>query len=142
MTILKWGIPILYGLALTACDSPSIAFMGSAKTIVQIENSTFSVHRREDMVEVYRTSFEMLPPLQQVLHRASLAIEQATGCDVKTGSLNGDQALIRASLACHGRPEITPIPAHLKYECALIDAPDMPEPTSEGDAIECDIVPI
>ncbi len=142
MPIIKQIFPVLCCLALSACDSPSIAFMGAFNTVVMIENSTFSVHRREDKVEVYRTSFEMLPPREQVLQRAKLAIMQATGCEVKNGSLQGDQALIKASLACQGQPETPPIPAHLRYECDIIDGWDMATSTAVIDAIECVLVPI
>lgn len=142
MSILNRILPILYCMALSACDSPSVAFIGASKTIVVIENSTFSVHQREGKVEVYRTSFEILPPREQVLHRAELAIMQATGCEVKNGSLQGDQALIKASLACHGQPETPPIPAHLRYECEIIDGWDISSSTVVIDAIECVLVPI
>lgn len=142
MSVYKWGFLVLCGYSLGACDSPSVAFMGATKTIVVIENSTFSVHRRDDQVEVYRTSFEMLPVREQVLRRAALAIEQATGCAVKNGSLAGDQALIKASLACHGQTEAPLIPTHLRYECTLIDGWDIATGMAATDAIECDLVPI
>lgn len=85
---------------LSACDSPSPAFIGAEQTSVVIEGSTFSVHRKGDKVEVYRTSFEYLPPRAQVLARAERAIEQTTGCKVRQGSLLGDQAIITAQLQC------------------------------------------
>ncbi len=94
--------PVILLMVFAACDSPSVAFMGAPKTVVVIEGSTFSVHRREDRVEVYRTSFEILPPRAQVLRRAELAIKQATGCKVRAGTLRGDQALIKARLTCSG----------------------------------------
>ena len=64
MKITKITAGIVTAVALlTACDSPSPQFM-SADTSVKkttVEGSTFSVHRRENWVEVYRTSFEALP---------------------------------------------------------------------------------
>ncbi|MCK0140394.1 hypothetical protein [Aliiroseovarius sp. F47248L] len=90
------------GLLVAACDNPSPQFM-SADTSVKretVEGSTFSIHRRENWVEVYRTSFEALPRIPVVLARAKTAIEQATGCNVVEGSLSGDQAIQRAEIDC------------------------------------------
>ncbi|MHA6265313.1 hypothetical protein ACXYMP_00405 [Aliiroseovarius sp. CAU 1755] len=90
------------GVFLAACDSPSPQFM-SADTSVKkatVDGSTFSIHRRENFVEVYRTSFEALPRLPIILTRAQIAIEQATGCRVVKGSLSGDQAIQRAEIDC------------------------------------------
>jgi len=131
---------VLFGV-LTACDSPSVAFLGSQKTIVVIESSTFSVHRREDRVEVYRTSFELLPDRAQVLRHAELAIMQATGCKVWKGSLNGDQALIKARLACGGR-EVPPasIPDNLYYQCEIIDGWDFDNRELSTEALACELV--
>ncbi len=85
---------------LAACDSPSVALMGSQKTVVRIEGMTFNVHRRADRVEVYRTGFALLPDRARVIRLAELAITQATGCPVRKNSLEGDQALIKAQLTC------------------------------------------
>lgn len=88
--------------ALAACDSPSPQFMhrDTATTRVEIEGSTFSVHQRENWVEVYRIGFEALPRVPVILARAEVAIEQATGCKVVEGSLTGDQAIQRAEIDC------------------------------------------
>ena len=88
--------------ALAACDSPSPQFMhrDTATTRVEIEGSTFSVHQRENWVEVYRIGFEALPRGPVILARAKIAIEQATGCTVVKGSLSGDQAIQRAEIDC------------------------------------------
>ncbi|HHL20397.1 MAG TPA: hypothetical protein ENJ52_02590 [Aliiroseovarius sp.] len=85
---------------LAACDSPSVALMGSQKTIVRLDGMTFNVHRRADRIEVYRTGFVMLPDRDRVLYLAELAISQATGCPVRKNSVAGDQALIKAQLTC------------------------------------------
>lgn len=102
MSMIAKFLPILLFGALSACDSPSVAFMGSQKTTVEIDGTHFSVHRREDRVEVYRTSFELLPKRTEILAKAEIAIEQATGCMVWKDTLKGDQALLTARLACSG----------------------------------------
>lgn len=94
---------VLLGLsALAACDSPSPQFMhrDTATTRIEVEGSTFSVHQRENWVEVYRVGFEALPRVPVILARAKVAIEQATGCKVVKGSLTGDQAIQRAEIDC------------------------------------------
>lgn len=98
--------------------------MSGEQTEVVIDGSTFSVHRQGSLVEVYRTSFEWRPPLSRVLARARLAIEQATGCPVREGSVIGDHALIRAQLDCSG--DLPPVPPSrpLRYECVIMGAPD------------------
>lgn len=73
-------------------DSPHVA--------VTVEGSRFSVWRDGDRVEVIRVSPEALPRLSVVLARAEVAIERATGCPVRSGSLKGDQAVVTARLAC------------------------------------------
>ncbi|MCK0140989.1 hypothetical protein [Aliiroseovarius sp. F20344] len=87
---------------LSGCDSPSPQFMhrDTATTKVEVEGSVFSVHQRENWVEVYRTGFEALPRVPVILARSQVAIEQATGCKVVEGSLSGDQAIQRAEIDC------------------------------------------
>lgn len=88
--------------ALAACDSPSPQFMhrDTVTTRIEVEGSTFSVHQRQNWVEVYRTGFEALPRVPVILARSKIAIEQATGCKVVEGSLSGDQAIQRAEINC------------------------------------------
>lgn len=127
---------------LAGCDSPSVAFMGAQKTVVVIEESTFAVHWRDGLAEVYRTSFEMLPDRARVLRNAELAIVQATGCKVRTGSLKGDQALIKARLACSGDAAAPlPIAANLHYECDIVDTWDFETRDVTVEAIDCALVP-
>lgn len=94
----------LVGIAfmLTACDSPSPQFMSAETSTYKttVDGSTFSVHRRENMVEVYRTSFEALPRQAVILARSLIAIEQVTGCRVVEGSMSGDQAIQQAEITC------------------------------------------
>ena len=124
---------------LAACDSPSPAFMKGEKIVVEVEGSRFSVHRRDDLVEVYRISPEWLPRLSEVLARARKAIEQATGCPVAEGSLSGDHALIRAELNCDGNATPQP-PQTLTYDCEVVDSWTIESRATEVEAIECERV--
>ncbi len=136
---MKAGIAAIALVLLTACDSPSPAFMHAEKTVVEIDGSRFSVHRRGDRVEVYRVSPEWLPRLSEVLARARRAIEQATGCPVADGSLSGDHALIRAELNCDGSAAPPPRPAAvLTYDCEVVDSWTIDSRATEVQAIECD----
>jgi len=95
-------LSVFCALLLASCDSPSPQFMHSETATYKatVEGSTFSVHQRNDWVEVYRTSFETLPRVPVILARAKIAIEQTTGCKVIEGSLSGDQAIQRARVDC------------------------------------------
>ena len=135
-------LAILTLTMLGACDSPSVAFMGAEKTIVQIDGSRFAVHRRENKVEVYRTSMEMLPNRAEIFAKAELAIRQATGCRSRKNSLTGDQALMKATLACGGEDPAPPLPANLSYECDVVDSWDINSLEVTVEAIECELVEI
>ena len=121
---------------LAGCDSPGVAFMGSESVRVEVEGSVFNVHRRENRVEVYRTSREMLPRLSEVLGKSQIAIEQATGCKVKDGTLTGDHAIQRATLNCTGKPDTSP-PG---LACNMSEYYDPDTNTNEISGITC--VPI
>ncbi len=122
---------------LAACDSPSVAFIGAPASVVVIDGSRFAVHRRDDRVEVYRTSFEMLPDPRLVALKAELAIMRATGCPVRKGSLEGDAAVIKARLACGGAPPDPALPPGVMYECEIIDSWDIASLEVTMEAIEC-----
>ena len=122
---------------LAACDSPSVGFMGTPAAVVVIDGSRFAVHRRADRVEVYRTSIEAFPSRAEVLRKAEMAILQATGCPVRAGSLEGDQALIKARLACDGDVPVPVLPAGVVYECDIVDNWDIASLEVTMEAIEC-----
>jgi hypothetical protein len=74
--------------------------MSGERQKVEVSGTAFTVYRKGDAVEVYRTTPEFMPRMSEVFARAEQAIEQATGCAVKDGSLVGDAALMRAVLDC------------------------------------------
>jgi hypothetical protein len=91
---------LLAALALAACDSPSPAMMGQDAVRVTVDGAEFSVRRRGNRAEAIRTNMMTFPSIGAIVHRAEQAIEEATGCDVVTDSLRGDQAVMRADLVC------------------------------------------
>lgn len=124
MDRLAFPAAILFALSLplAGCDSPSPRFAGAERHEVRVGGSTFTVFRKDDEVEVYRTSMEVLPRLSVVLANAQTAIVQGTGCAVREGSLTGDPALIRARLNCTGAPlPPLPEPTVITVECEAVD---------------------
>ncbi|HHL21168.1 MAG TPA: hypothetical protein ENJ52_06530 [Aliiroseovarius sp.] len=112
--------------------------MGTPAAVVVIDGSRFAVHRWADRVEVYRISAEAFPRRAEVLLKAQLAILRATGCPVRPGSLQGDQALVKARLACDGAVQSAPIlPDSLIYECDIVDNWDIASLKVTMEAIEC-----
>ena len=85
---------------LAACASPSPQLMRGQKHEAEVGGSRFTIWRKGEMVEIYRTSPEMLPRLSAVMAKAAIAVEQVTGCPVREGSLVGDAALMKATLDC------------------------------------------
>jgi len=67
---------------------------------ISVNGSRFTIFRKDDRVEVYRTSAAVLPRRSQVFADAGQAIRETTGCDVVQGSLTGDVALMKAELDC------------------------------------------
>ena len=86
--------------ALAACASPSPRMMSGERHDIEIAGTAFTVFRKGDEVEVYRTTPELLPRMSEVFAKAEQAIRQTTGCAVEDGSLVGDAALMKARLNC------------------------------------------
>ncbi|MGC9419584.1 MAG: hypothetical protein ACP5EN_11510 [Rhodovulum sp.] len=89
--------PILLVLALTACDSPGPGFGALPGTRVTVDGSTFAVRRNGNTAQAIRLNMERRAG---VMARGFVAIEQATGCQVRPGTLSGDPAVIYAKLTC------------------------------------------
>jgi len=91
---------LLCALILTACASMSM--QGQPMKQIVVAESTFNVYMRSDtdLVEAHRVSVEPLPSKLLTLSKAVRAIELATGCRLKDGTLEGDQAIIKAKVDC------------------------------------------
>lgn len=90
---------ILLALALLGCDSPGPDFGGLPGTRVTVDGSTFAVRRKGNTAQAIRLNMERRAG---VMARGFLAIELATGCEVRPGTLTGDPAVIYAKLSCAG----------------------------------------
>ena len=77
---------------------PSIEFLGFGSATVTVEGSTFDVRVKGTVAKAIRTNLQYAPGTGQMGGRASVAIEQISGCKVKR--FGGDQAVIFAELDC------------------------------------------
>jgi hypothetical protein len=91
-------------LALSGCDSPSplSVFSGVPPTRVEVAGSVFSVRVAGREAQAVRTNFDLRAGSRgrEIVPRAGIAMERASGCRVVPGSLRGDSAVIEARLAC------------------------------------------
>ena len=77
---------------------PSIELRGFDSATVTVEGSTFDVRVKGTVAKAIRTNLQYAPGMGQMGGRASVAIEQVSGCKVKR--FGGDQAVIFAELDC------------------------------------------
>jgi hypothetical protein len=91
-------------LLLPGCDSPSplSSFAGVPPTRVEVAGATFSVRVAGREAQAVRTNFDMRAGIRgrEIIPRAGIAMERASGCRVVPGSLQGDSALVEARLDC------------------------------------------
>ncbi len=99
---MRLGLLIAVLLGVAGCDSPGPGFSGGMVREVVVDGSRFRVFAPpgSSVIQAHRVSFEMLPSLSATFEKAYRAIEQATGCKVRDGSLRGDQAIILAEVNC------------------------------------------
>lgn len=74
--------------------------MGAPATRVSVDGTEFTVRQLGDEVEVIRTSMEYGPRKSEVLTKAVLAIQHATGCRVDPDGFDGDHNIILARVYC------------------------------------------
>jgi len=87
---------MIFCTALAACNTPSIGFRGIDPVTVTVEGSTLDVRVKGTVAEAIRTNMQYAPRMGPIGGRASVAIEQVSGCKVKR--FGGDQAVIVAEL--------------------------------------------
>lgn len=87
-------------LLLAACNTGSPAFFGVTAQTVTVGPSTFEVRRKDDKVELVRTSPEKVFSLAGIVPRATEAVFLATGCEPRAGTWTGDHAVSRVHIDC------------------------------------------
>lgn len=87
---------------LAACDTPSPAFWNAPVQKVEVDGSYFDIRHQGEVAEAIRVNAESRPMIGVIARKAELAMEQATGCTVKT--MQGDVAILKGGLDCRQPP--------------------------------------
>jgi len=90
---------IFIGL-LSACNTPPAAFRDSPVSRVEVEQSQFDIRVGDGKALAIRTNAEGGAQLGGINQRATLAINQSTGCSIVPGTFESDEVFFRADLAC------------------------------------------
>lgn len=129
-------------VALCGCDTPSRHFAGLPATRVTVDGSVFDVRIRGNKAEAIRTNAQYAPRPGPILRRASIAMRQASGCDV--GNLLGDQAVAVATLSCSGAKNgaggFGPLPSSGSFTCTEIPSSVIAPDGLPYSDFECDEV--
>ncbi|MEM9249346.1 MAG: hypothetical protein AAGB05_11710 [Pseudomonadota bacterium] len=95
---------LLAMFALAACDSPHPLsdFAGVPPTRVAVADSVYSVRIAGSRAHAVRRNVDLRATFNTAdyVARAGLAMEQASGCRVRSGTLRGDASVSEARLAC------------------------------------------
>lgn len=106
-------------MLLAGCAAPSAEFRDIPAIRIVVEGSVFDVRVKGNKAEAIRINAESAPRMGRIGVRAALAIEAASGCRVSR--IDGDQAMIRARLAC-GKAKAKPLwPDLLRFHCEVDD---------------------
>ena len=93
---------VLACCALIGCDTPSPPMWGAPTTRVAVDGHRFAVRHTGQRAESVRVSPFPEAGLREMLHLSRTAIEQASGCAVRAGTLYGDRVMAEAFLDCDG----------------------------------------
>lgn len=93
---------LFFSLPLGACDNAGPSFQGGDGVTRTVQGATFTLRRRENVVEAIRTSPEWLPKFPDVARKAASAAHQETGC--LSAWVTGDESMLWIGLSCDGRP--------------------------------------
>ncbi|NSX53981.1 hypothetical protein [Parasulfitobacter algicola] len=100
---------------------PPPAYYGVPATRMTVEGSTFDVRIKDNQAQAIRVNMQYAPRPDRMYPKAALAIEKVSGCRIAKGSLNGDQVIINARLACGGKAPRVPVPVVDQLECEVTD---------------------
>ena len=108
---------LLLPLLIAACNTLSPQFRGIQATRVTVEGSIFDVRVRDNLAEAIRVNAEYAPRFGPIRQRASIAMAQVSGCEVK--DISGDQALAKGRLKCgpNDKGYTPPPPEPATLEC-------------------------
>lgn len=96
---------LFLALACAGCDTPSLPMRNAPRAQVVVEGTRFTVHHTATRAEAVRTSPARHPDKFAMLALAARAMEAASGCTLRPGTLYGDQVMAEAFLDCPGAPQ-------------------------------------
>jgi len=91
---------IILCLVLVACDGTSPQFRDATRAVATVDGVTYNLFIMGNEIEALKVSGT--PPLKTKLSMdmGIRAMERASGCTVRSGSVSGDVILLRATLIC------------------------------------------
>lgn len=130
---------LLLVLALAGCSSASPGLWDVSPRRVEVARHSFAVRIHAERVEATRINFVWPPPARDaVVLAAGIAMEVASGCRLRPGSLRGDAAMQAARLDCEGEnPPPTPEDDLPFVQCELDTDALSVGPTGEVYGVEC-----
>jgi hypothetical protein len=91
---------VLAFLILAGCDSPSPMLGRAEPTRLTVDGHDITVWRSDDRVEAIRHGFARRSEMSGLRATLMQAMRQATGCDLRKDSVEGDIGVLRAKLDC------------------------------------------
>lgn len=91
---------------LAGCASPSLPMLGASRAVVEVEGLRYAVWHLPYRAETTRLSAVGSVTTVQNLLNARAAMETATGCAVRAGTLYGDRVMAEALLDCPGHAPV------------------------------------
>ena len=82
-------------LAMAACSSPSVGFMGVAPVTVVVEGWTIDVYALDGKAEAIRMTTDWAQSEALMRERGLIAVEQATGWVIDRRTIKGDGSIVR-----------------------------------------------
>jgi hypothetical protein len=84
-------------LAMAACSSPSVGFMGVEPVTVVVEGWTIDVYALDGKAEAIRMTTDWDQSEALMRERGLIAVEQATGWVIDRRTIKGDGSIVRMS---------------------------------------------
>lgn len=95
-----WIAAALAALALAACSSPGMRFVGAEPTRVEVGGWSFDVYRAGDEAQAIRLSRAWGASAELMALRGAEAMRRATGCEPVEKSMRADPSVLTAVLRC------------------------------------------
>lgn len=87
---------------LSACAGPSLPLWHADRAEVTIAGHDYVVRHTDQRAEATRVSPAATPARGEMLVHAQSAMEAASGCTIRPGTLYGDRVMAEAMLICPG----------------------------------------